>query len=247
MTSKPTHRKLSWQYNDLAGMIQVAPRHLAAKLVLLHLGKAANDKGQSHHGYDSIAAHGSIARRQVSPALKYLRDTLKIVTWVKGTGGPRQQDTSLYTLNLAAIRKLIESQGVFDAGTGKLIRVECAQRTGLKPQSSALDALESSALNDKNRLSRVRSTTSVECGQRTVTLNEPSDKNNPHLQPSARAQVGDIGLSGKEPAQLPDLQTDQSPMPSPKNPAAPPDAVGRILDDGVLVGWQLRDGSEVML
>jgi hypothetical protein len=54
-------------------------------------------------------------------------------------------------------------------------------------------------------------------------------------------------FSGKEPAQLPDLKSDQSSEPSPKNPAAPLGAVAEIWDDGILTGWQLKDGSEVTI
>jgi hypothetical protein len=129
MTNK-TH-KLSWQYDDLAQKIQVAPRHLAAKLVLRHLASKANDAGESRHGYFSIAKHCCIAQGKVSSALRYLRDKLKVVTWIAGTGGPKAQDTSVYTLNLRQMQHLVKTQGAFDPETGKLIRVLAPKGTGV--------------------------------------------------------------------------------------------------------------------
>jgi hypothetical protein len=43
------------------------------------------------------------------------------------------------------------------------------------------------------------------------------------------------------------LNTDQKPTASSKNPAPPADAVAEIFEDGILTGWQLKDGSEVTI
>lgn len=222
-TKKPTTRKLSWQYDDLAQKIQVGRRQGNAKHVLRHLGSKANDKGQSHHGYDSIAAHCSIARSRITPALKYLRDTLKIVTWVKGTGGnPKQPETSLYTLNLAAMKKLVQSQGVFDAGTGKLIRTQSVDETTSQSRKETGLVLRASPLKEGDNGQPSPLKDSTQSRQRSVTLNEPSNKNNPHVS------VDDGGLVFKDPVQLPDSKSDL--------PAGLPPA-----EDGH--HWEIRDGD----
>jgi hypothetical protein len=124
-------RKASWEYDDLAQKIQVESRQLAAKLVLRHLASKSNDSGESHHGLRSIAAHCSISRSQTALALKYLRDVLNVVKWTTGRGG-NQQATNRYILRLDAMRSLVASQGVFDPRTGKLLRSESDDRTGIK-------------------------------------------------------------------------------------------------------------------
>ena len=178
-TATQQHRKLSWQYDDLAQKIQVEPRQLAAKLVLRHLASKADDKGRSHHGYESIAAHCSISRSQTAEALKHLRDVLKIVAWTKGTGGSRKQSHNIYTLDLKVMKELIKTQSVFDPETGKLLhvesadqtRVESAGRTGLIVKSSPMKPLfgrKSSPMKAE-----------VESDHRTVTPIEPPNKNNP--------------------------------------------------------------------
>ena len=175
-----TTRKLSWQYDDLAQKIQVSPRQLAAKLVLRHLASKSNDRGESHHGYFSIAAHCSIARRQVSPALKYLR-TLGLVGWTTGKGGPKKQNTNRYTLNLAVMRKLVAEQGVFHPETGKLIRVECVEDTGVECGQRTGLVIQSSALNSTKPAQSSALSVKVECGERTVTTIEPPNKSNPQV------------------------------------------------------------------
>lgn len=201
-------RKLSWQYHDLAQKIQVESRRLAAKLVLLHLGSKANDAGESFHGYDSIAAHCSIARSRVAPALKYLRDDLKVVSWERGTGGPKQQDTNRYTLNLTAMKRLVAKQGVFDAVTGKLLRdsvearqeteVESGKQTGLKGQSSPLkhsvESLEQVGQSPVESPER----TGVESRQRSVAPSvNPQGKSNPHGNPQGMGPGGVSSSSGQ--------------------------------------------------
>jgi hypothetical protein len=172
-------RKLSWQYDDLAKKIQ-CPDRLAAKLVLRHLGSSADDLGQSHHGYNSIAAHCSINRRRVSPALRYLRDDLKIVTWVKGVGGIKKQDTNLYRLNLPAMKRLIATQGVFDA-TGNLIRVEGREDTGVEGHQSTGLKVKSKGVRALDKAKSRDLVSKVEGRESTVTLNEPSNKSKPSL------------------------------------------------------------------
>jgi hypothetical protein len=179
-TVKRTARKLSWVYDDLAQQIQVDNRHLAAKLVLRHLGSKANDTGESHHGYLSIAAHCSIARSQVSLALKYLRDNLKILTWVKGTGGPKSGDTNRFRLSLSAMRQLVREQKIFDIN-GKLIRVESAQQPSIQSAQQPSKKAQSSLLKGGNKGQSSLLKAPVESAQQPLTLNEPSDKSNPQL------------------------------------------------------------------
>lgn len=200
MIQKKT-RKPSWEYDDLAQKIQVASRRLAAKLVLQFLAKKANDAGESHHGYASIAAHCSIARSQVPSALKYLRDTLKLVAWTKGFGGAKKQDTNRYRLSLAAMRKLVVEQDVFHPETGKLIRVESAQRTGVESAQPTGLVIKSSLLNTSDPTSRVCSTDlSRGCSTACNPHIEPPEKSNPQLS------VKDEGLvfSGRNQATLPE-------------------------------------------
>jgi hypothetical protein len=124
--SPPTKtRKLSWQYEDLAFKIQVAPRHFAARDLLRFLGKAANDGGTSHYGYESLMANCGIrSRTAMATTVKYLLtvgiDEVKqpILTRTQGDG----KNTSRYKLHLGAMQKLVKHQGVFDPETGKLIR-----------------------------------------------------------------------------------------------------------------------------
>jgi hypothetical protein len=173
-------RKASWEYDDLAQKIQVSPRQLAAKLVLRHLASKSNDSGESHHGYASIAAHCSIARRQVSPALKYLRN-LGLVGWTTGKGGPKKQNTNRYALNLAVMRKIVRQQGVFHPETGKLVRVECVEDTGVECGERTGLVVKSSALNSTKPVQSSALNVKVECGQRTETTIEPPDKSNPKI------------------------------------------------------------------
>ena len=56
----------------------------------------------------------------MSRALRALKD-LGILMWVQGGGG-EVSDTNTYTLSLAAMRRVVKEQGVFDMETGKLIR-----------------------------------------------------------------------------------------------------------------------------
>lgn len=120
-TPKAT-RKPSWEYQNLAWKIQFPAKRLGAKLALLFLAKAANDRGESHHSYNSIAAHCSISCRSVSRSLRYL-DTLKVVVWMTGRGGT-EQGTNRYKLDLQMMRGVIKAQGVFDPETLKIIRNE---------------------------------------------------------------------------------------------------------------------------
>jgi hypothetical protein len=180
MIQKKT-RKPSWEYDDLAQKIQVASRRLAAKLVLQFLAKKANDAGESHHGYASIAAHCSIARSQVPSALKYLRDTLKIVAWTKGFGGAKKQDTNRYRLSLVAMRKLIAEQCVFHPETGKLIRVESVQRTGVESAERTGLVIKSSLLKVPDPTQSSLLNVKVESAQQPVTTIEPPNKINPQL------------------------------------------------------------------
>ncbi len=192
MIQKKT-RKPSWQYDDLAQKIQVASRRLSAKLVLQFLAKKANDAGESHHGYASIAAHCSIARSQVPSALKYLRDTLGVVTWTKGFGGAKKQDTNRYRLSLAAMRKLIAQQCVFHPETGKLIRVESVQRTGVESAERTGLKIKSRLLNALDPSSRVCLTDlSRGCSTACNPHIEPPEKSNPQLS------VSDGGVFPKE-------------------------------------------------
>jgi hypothetical protein len=114
-------RKPSWLFLDLAFKIQVAPRHYAAKLVLLFLAKTANNSGRSYHGYRSISAHLQLGHSAIHTALCCLRDELGILTWQQGSGGFQKKDTNDYRLDLQAMTALVEAQGIFNA-EGKLIR-----------------------------------------------------------------------------------------------------------------------------
>jgi hypothetical protein len=114
-------RKASWLFLDLAFKIQVAPRHYAAKLVLLFLAKTANNSGKSYHGYRSISAHLQLGHSAIHTALCYLRDELGILTWQQGSGGFQKKNTNDYRLDLQAMTALVEAQGIFNA-EGKLIR-----------------------------------------------------------------------------------------------------------------------------
>lgn len=135
--SPPTKRKLSWQYDDLAGKIQLAPRQFAASRLLCFLGKAANDGGTSHHGYASLMSNTGIrSRHSVADAIKYLLtvgiEEVKqpILTRTKGGMG---KETSHYKLHLGAMQKLVQHQGIFDIETGKLARYkqsECVPVSG---------------------------------------------------------------------------------------------------------------------
>jgi hypothetical protein len=125
--SPPTKpRKLSWQYEDLAFKIQLAPRQFAARNLLRFLGKVANDGGTSHYGYVSLMANCDVrSRSAMATAVKYLLTVgiaeikQPILTRTKGGIG---NDTSHYKLHLGAMQKLVEHQGIFDPETGKLIR-----------------------------------------------------------------------------------------------------------------------------
>jgi hypothetical protein len=125
--SPPTKsRKLSWQYEDLAFKIQVAPRHFAARNLLRFLGKVANDGGTSHHGYASLMANCDIrSRSTMYVAIHYLLTVgiaeikQPILTRTKGGIG---NETSHYKLHLGAMQALVRHQGIFDIETGKLIR-----------------------------------------------------------------------------------------------------------------------------
>lgn len=114
-------RKASWLFLDLAFKIQVAPRHYAAKLVLLFLAKTANNSGRSYHGYRSISAHLQLGHSAIHTSLVYLRDGLGILSWEQGSGGFQKRKTNDYTLDLTAMTALVAAQGVFNAD-GKLIR-----------------------------------------------------------------------------------------------------------------------------
>jgi len=114
-------RKASWLFLDLAFKIQVAPRHYAAKLVLLFLAKTANNSGRSYHGYRSISAHLQLGHSAIHTALVYLRDDLGILAWQQGSGGFQKRDTNDYILDLKAMTALVASQSIFSEN-GKLIR-----------------------------------------------------------------------------------------------------------------------------
>ena len=200
-TNKP--QKLSWQFDDLAQKVQVAPRHLAAKLVLQFLAKKSNDSGESWHGYESIAAHCSLSRSQTALALKYLRDKLKLVSWTKGTGGSQKQSTNIYALNLQCIQDLIKAQGVFDPETGKLIRVESDNRTGVESDHRTGLVVKSSPMKPLFGYQSSPMKAKVESDDRTVTTIEPPNKNNPQLS----VDDGGFVFSDKEPK--PDNQTDK--------------------------------------
>jgi hypothetical protein len=122
---KRKSQKPSWQYLFYARRIQTGPRHVAAKLLLLHLADAADDNGRSWHGYKSISAFcNGLSKSSIYCALVYLRDELKILTWKTGSGGFNKKDTNTYTLDMEAMKALVCAQGVFDSETGKLIRSE---------------------------------------------------------------------------------------------------------------------------
>lgn len=134
-------KKLSWQYLFFARRIQTGPRHYAAKLVLIHLGDAANNQGQSWHGYSAIGKLcNNMTASAVRSALLFLRDELGILTWKSGTGGFNKKDTNTYTLNLEAMKAVVANQGVFDAETGKILyddsEVDSSQNSGLPAQST---------------------------------------------------------------------------------------------------------------
>ena len=114
-----TTRKPSWVIEDLAWKIQVkTPAH---KTVLAFLAKQANDSGRSYAGYQYMLRACSIgSKTTMSRALRALKD-LGILMWVQGGGG-EVSDTNTYTLSLAAMRRVVKEQGVFDMETGKLIR-----------------------------------------------------------------------------------------------------------------------------
>lgn len=116
-----TTRKPSWVIEDLAWKIQVkTPAH---KTVLAFLAKQANDSGRSYAGYRYMLQACSVgSRTTLSLALRALKD-LGILTWVQGGGG-EASDTNTYTLNLAAMRRVVKEQGVFDMETGKLVRTK---------------------------------------------------------------------------------------------------------------------------
>jgi hypothetical protein len=105
-------RKASWLFLDLAFKIQVAPRHYAAKLVLLFLAKTANNSGRSYHGYRSISAHLQLGHSAIHTALVYLRDDLGILAWQQGSGGFQKRDTNDYILDLKAMTALVASQSI---------------------------------------------------------------------------------------------------------------------------------------
>ena len=125
--SPPTQpRKLSWQYEDLAFKIQLAPRQFAARNLLRFLGKVANDGGTSHYGYASLMANCDVrSRSAMATTVKYLLTVgigeikQPILTRTKGGIG---NETSHYKLHLGAMQKLVKHQGIFDIETGKLIR-----------------------------------------------------------------------------------------------------------------------------
>jgi len=124
--SPPTQRKLSWQYDDLAGKIRLAKRHFAATRLLCFLGKVANDGGTSHYGYASLMANcGVCSRTAMAATVKYLLTVgiaevgQPILTRTKGGVG---NETSHYKLHLGAMQALIRHQKIFNLETGKLIR-----------------------------------------------------------------------------------------------------------------------------
>lgn len=119
---KPTKkdRKASWLYEDLAWKIQTPTPTIKAVLALL--AKQANDGGHSYPSYEYVMACSGIgSKTTLSTSLRFLRDELKVLTWRKG--GVGYANPNRYTLNLSAMKRLVETQGIFDPETGRLIEV----------------------------------------------------------------------------------------------------------------------------
>ena len=109
--------KISRQYEDLAWMIQIPGRRMAAKLVLLFLAKMANSEGTSYAGYRYNMLHTTIkSKTNFSQSLKYLRG-LGLLSW---TAGNYQGETNHYTLSIEKMRNIVKSQGLFDIETEKM-------------------------------------------------------------------------------------------------------------------------------
>lgn len=200
--SPPTQRKLSWQYDDLAGKIQLAPRQFAATRLLVFLGKASNDGGTSHHGYASMMALTGIrSRHSVADAIKYLLTVgiaevkQPILTRTKGGIG---KETSHYKLHLGAMQRLIEHQGIFDLETGKQTRYQRSEGVPVTdtPTEEGVPVSGDTGVPVSDRGVPVADTPCTRDGYRgvpvsdTVTLIEPSrnpHKSNPKENPLSKA------------------------------------------------------------
>lgn len=109
-----TIRKPSWEYADLSWKIDTShnadgtpnPCKLPAKLLLCFLGKCANNKGESWHGYKSIRSQTTLSNDSISNAARYLESELKILQWAQGGG----TTTNRYRLCLETMRSLADDQ-----------------------------------------------------------------------------------------------------------------------------------------
>jgi hypothetical protein len=130
--NKKNIRKASWLYEDLAW--KIATPTPTVKAVLALLAKQANNAGKSFAGYEYIRACTDIkSDTTVSSAIQFLRDELKILTWIPGGRG--FANSNRYTLDLTVMKTIVKTQERFHPETGKLIGVTPMVVDGLSPMT----------------------------------------------------------------------------------------------------------------
>ncbi len=113
--TQPKVRKASWTCLDLAFKIQT--RTHAEKLVLLYLAKSVNSSLSCYPSYAAIALHTGVKNKtSISNAIQYLRDTLKVVKWRKGSA--KRHEANRYMFDLSQMHKVSTKQASTAAGLG---------------------------------------------------------------------------------------------------------------------------------
>src|SRR4051812_27344324 len=129
--TRPNVRKASWTCLDLAFKVQTETH--AQKLVLLYLAKSVNDSLSCYPSYAAIKRHtGVTGDSTISEVLKYLRDTLKVLKWRRGSAKRREANRYMFDIahmNTAVVNQLKQATPATGEGATPTVRVDAGDTT----------------------------------------------------------------------------------------------------------------------